>query len=31
MDVLRVEKLEKTYGKRKVVKEVSLRVGPVGA
>jgi len=28
MDVLRVEKLEKTYGKRKVVKEVSLRVGP---
>lgn len=28
MDVLRVEKLEKTYGRRKVVKEVSLRVAP---
>ena len=27
MDVLRVEKLEKTYGRRKVVKDVSFRVG----
>jgi lipopolysaccharide export system ATP-binding protein len=28
MDVLRVENLKKTYGRRQVVKDVSMRVGP---
>ena len=28
MDVLRVENLEKRYGRRKVVQNVSMRVGP---
>lgn len=28
MDVLRVENLKKTYGRRQVVKDVSMRIGP---